>query len=234
MTLTRRLLPYAAEQHGLITTADAREAGVTAMALVMAARRGTIERVDWGIYRIPELGGDPLARLQEALLRLPGAVLTEDTALELWELADMNPRRIRVALPRKVRVRRVVPTWIELVRTTIEPEDVTYHEGLAGRARFSKDLDVAFRRDISQLEGMLAGIAVHPVGHFVVEPVGLPKPIGAIFEGRRKQAWPPALAIQPSWRHDCEQEARENDFPVTDVEEACHRVTAMIERIARV
>ena len=131
MTLTRLLLPYAVEQHGFITTADAREAGLTAMALVMAARRGTIERIDWGIYRIPELGGDPLARFQEALLRFPGAILTEDTALELWELADVNPRRIRVALPRKVRVRKAVPAWVELVRTTIEPEDITYHEGLA-------------------------------------------------------------------------------------------------------
>ena len=76
------LLLLATEQHGYVTTADARRAGLTPMALVMASKRGALERVDYGIYRVPELAGVLLARHQEALLRVPHGVLTLETALE--------------------------------------------------------------------------------------------------------------------------------------------------------
>lgn len=131
MTLYRRLLPHAADQHGLVTTEDAREEGGTLMALVMLARRGALEHVDRGIYRVPELAGDRLGQYQEALLRFPGAVLTHDTALDLHDLADVNPRRVHVTLPKGFRARKEVPPWLEIHRAGLAPADVTYHEGLA-------------------------------------------------------------------------------------------------------
>lgn len=127
----RRLLLLAAEQHGYITTADAREVGLTAMALVMADERGTLERVGYGLYRVPELAGDPLARHQEALLRIPHGALTRETALELHDLADVNPHDIQVAIAKGIRVRRALPAWIELSRGDFPLRDITYEHGLA-------------------------------------------------------------------------------------------------------
>jgi len=101
------------------------------MALVMLARRGSIEHVGRGIYRFPELAGDQLAQYQEALVRFPGAVLTHDTALLLHDLADVNPRRVHVTLSKAFRARKAIPAWMEIHRADIGPADVTDHDGLA-------------------------------------------------------------------------------------------------------
>jgi predicted transcriptional regulator of viral defense system len=131
MKLFRRLLPRAAEQHGLITTKDAREEGGTPMALVMLAQRGMLERRERGIYLVPELAGDPLEQYQEALLRLPGAILANETALDLHELCDINPRRVHVTLEPGVRIRKTLPDWLVVHRNRLEPEEVTDLHGLA-------------------------------------------------------------------------------------------------------
>ncbi len=131
MTLYRRLLPYAAEQHGYVTSQDVRAAGGTAMAVVMLAQRGVLEHVGRGIYRVPELAGDRLAQYQEALLRLPGAVLSHETALDLLDVADVNPRRVHVTLPRTFRARKEMPLWLEIHRAGLGPDDVDHYEGLA-------------------------------------------------------------------------------------------------------
>jgi hypothetical protein len=46
------------------------------------------------------------------------------------------------------------------------------------RARLSKDYDAAFRREIDQLEAILADAPSHPVGRFAVVALGKPEPIG--------------------------------------------------------
>lgn len=131
MNLYRLLLPRATEQHGLLTPADALGVGGTRAALVMLARRGALEHLSHGIYRVPELAGDPLEQHQEALLRFPGAVLSHDTALDLHDLCDINPTTLHVTLPRQSRVRKEVPSWITIHRGNRGERDITWHEGLA-------------------------------------------------------------------------------------------------------
>jgi len=46
------------------------------------------------------------------------------------------------------------------------------------RARFSRDYDAVFRRGLDQLEEVLAEAPSHPVGPFIVRPLGKPEPIG--------------------------------------------------------
>lgn len=130
MPLFRRLFARAARQHGYVTTEDARAEGGTPMALVMLARRGVLDHVDYGIYRVPELRTDPLSQYQEALLRLRGGVLSHETALELQDLADVNPRRIHVTVPPEYRIRKQIPNWIAVHHGALRPGDVTGHEGL--------------------------------------------------------------------------------------------------------
>ena len=131
MSLHRALLPLASEKHGLVTPADALAAGGTRMALVMLARRGVLERLAYGIYRVTDLAGDPLEQHQEALLRFPSGVLSHATALDLHQLCDINPATIHVTVPRRVRIRVEVPRWLTLHRGDLGDDDVTWHDGLA-------------------------------------------------------------------------------------------------------
>jgi predicted transcriptional regulator of viral defense system len=131
MNLYRLILSRAAEQHGLITPADALAVGGTRMGLVTLERRGIIERLAHGVYRISELAGDRLEQHQEALLRFPTAVLSHDTALDLHELCNINPARIHVTVPCRLRVRKKVPSWLVLHRRDLDERETAWHEGLA-------------------------------------------------------------------------------------------------------
>jgi predicted transcriptional regulator of viral defense system len=130
MTLFHRLAALAAAQHGYVTVDDARDVGGTPMALLMLAKRGTLEHVDHGLYRFPDIAVGPLAQFQEAVMRVPGAVLSHDTALELLDLADVNPRKVHVTAPRGYRVRKRLPGWLVVHHDPLDPMDATDHEGL--------------------------------------------------------------------------------------------------------
>ena len=100
------------------------------MALVMLAKRGTIKHVERGLYRFAELAGDPLAQYQEALLRVPGAVLSHDTALEIADLADVNPRGVHITVERGRRIRKHLPAWLVVHEAALDPVDIGEHDGL--------------------------------------------------------------------------------------------------------
>ena len=106
----------AADNFGLITSSEAREAGITNNELVQYAKRGRIERVGQGVYRlvkrIPEQN-DPYA-LAIALVGAD-AYLYGEAVLGMLELCPTNPAYLYVATPR--RVRRNLPDYIRLVRT---------------------------------------------------------------------------------------------------------------------
>lgn len=131
MNRYRQLVAIAADQHGLVTSAGAAAEGVQPVLLVQMARRGVLDKVARGIYRVPELAGDPLAQYQEALLLLPDAVLSHETALDLHHLCDVNPRQIHVTVAAGTRIRKTLPGWLAVHRGPLEPEDVTGHDGLA-------------------------------------------------------------------------------------------------------
>jgi predicted transcriptional regulator of viral defense system len=132
MTMYRLMLPRATEQHGLLTPADALAIGGTKLTLVQLAHRGVLERIARGVYRVPELAGDPLEQHQEALLRVPDAVLSHETALDLYDLCDINPAKIHVTVTRRLRIRRELPAWLTIHRGDLDlADDVTWHEGLA-------------------------------------------------------------------------------------------------------
>ena len=56
------------------------------------------------------------------------AYLTHEAVLAFHELAQVNPRRIRVGTPHRVRAR--MPDFIEVVRQQIDPADLTAYEGV--------------------------------------------------------------------------------------------------------
>lgn len=123
------LREVALDQYGFVTTSDAAEAGVPVVELPKLAARGGLVNVAYGVYRMTDIPATPLDQFAESLLRVgDDARLYGESVLALFGLADVNPRRITVATPR--RVRRTLPAHIEVVK--VSPEDhVAIHEGLA-------------------------------------------------------------------------------------------------------
>ena len=95
----------AAGQHGFVTTSQAEAEGVTKHSLSMLAKRGRIERVAHGVYRVPLFAPTGLERFALALLwtGCPEAALSHETALEAYGVCDVNPTEIHVTTKRRVR-----------------------------------------------------------------------------------------------------------------------------------
>lgn len=127
-----RLATVAANQQGLVTAADAREAGVDPHRLVDMERRGAIQRVSRGLYRFPLLGPDPeLGQLAEATLWADRrGILSHDTALDLHELCDINPAQIHITIPTAYRLQKPVPKLYRVHRGDLEKDERTLYEGI--------------------------------------------------------------------------------------------------------
>ena len=128
-TYRRRLRERALDQYGYVTTRDADEIGVPPGELRKLSSRGGLEHVGYGLYRfddIPRTGRD---QFMEAVLRVgPDAYLEGDAVLALHDFAVVNPRRIRVATPR--RDRRKHPDFLTVERRNVPADDRTAYEGI--------------------------------------------------------------------------------------------------------
>lgn len=121
----------AIDRYGYVTTKDAVSAGVPAVELPKLAARGGLENVAYGLYRVPDVPVTEFDQFAEALLRAgEGAYLHGESVLSLLGLADVNPRRIKVAIPR--RVRSNLPAFIELTRVDADLR-TTLYEGLSAQ-----------------------------------------------------------------------------------------------------
>jgi hypothetical protein len=114
MTKFDDIYEVAADNHGLVTSSEARAIGVSNNELVQYARRGSLVRVGQGVYRLARhvpTEADPYA-LAVALVG-EGAFLYGEAVIALLGLAPTTPGRMRVATTR--RVRRALPDYVEVV-----------------------------------------------------------------------------------------------------------------------
>ena len=128
----RSLQDLAADQFGYFTTAQAREWGVSTMALVMMAKRNTAERVSHGVYRLADYPASPLASYMEASL-WPGrvrGVVSHESVLALHGVSDVSPAAVHITVPHRYRTHRTVPGRIVLHRARLDPADVDVYEGI--------------------------------------------------------------------------------------------------------
>lgn len=127
-----KLMEIANENYGFITPDDAREAGVNPMNLVRMAERGQLERRDNALYRFPLTPAGPLDSYMEAALWPRGVegVISHESALDLYELSDVNPHRIHITVPRAHRIRRQVPASFRIHHEDLGPSDVGRFEGI--------------------------------------------------------------------------------------------------------
>lgn len=128
MTYQQQLRRIAAYQHGIITTTDADEVDVPAVALRKLAQRGTLRRIGHGVYRFDEFPRTVGSAEAEAIALVgEDAYLEGESVLALLNLGHANPARIEIATRRQVR--RNLPVWITITRRTKleETETTAYH-----------------------------------------------------------------------------------------------------------
>lgn len=118
----------AVDDFGLITSAEAREIGVTNAELVQQARRGKLVRVARGVYRMPVWPYQEAAPYAIAVKSIgPDARLFGESVIALLGLAPTDPGRMWVASPR--RARRDVGEGVRIIRCC--PDDpVRFYDGV--------------------------------------------------------------------------------------------------------
>jgi predicted transcriptional regulator of viral defense system len=129
----KTLYEIAEDNYGFVTVEEGRRAGVRPQRLAEMARRGALRREGFALYRLDPFPSHELDSYRKATLwpyPIEG-VLGHETALDLYELSDVNPAKIHVTLPSDYRIRRrEVPALSVLHHDDLDERDVTHHEGL--------------------------------------------------------------------------------------------------------
>ena len=108
MTKFDDIFEIAADNHGLITSAQARMVGVSNNELVQYARRGRITKVGHGLYQLSRWVPGKNDTYAWAVASVgPNALLYGESVIAMLELASTNPNRVYVATP--IRTRKKLP-----------------------------------------------------------------------------------------------------------------------------
>ncbi len=157
------LWEIAASRNGVVTVAEAEDAGVPAVEVRKLAARGALRAYGQGVYTHRDV---PTTRFTEPTIAVAlaggGAFLHRESVLDLLRLGQFNPPKVRVGTRR--RVRRTLPEWMELENRLDVPDgDLTHYEGVPAttvrraladmRDRMPPDrweavVDAALRRDL--------------------------------------------------------------------------------------
>lgn len=124
------LWEIAASRNGVVTVAEAEDAGVPAVEVRKLAARGALRACGQGVYAHREV---PVTSFTEPMIAVAlageGAFLHRESVLHLLGVGQFNPPKVRVGTRR--RVRRRLPGWMELEnRPDVPDEDLTRYEGV--------------------------------------------------------------------------------------------------------
>ena len=117
------LFQLASEQRGYFTASQAREYGYSRSLLTYHTKTGTFQRAYTGVYRFRDYPSTPREELVAAWLAVgkDSAVVSHDSALELWNLSDLIPDASHLTVPR---TRRHLPALPGVrIHTTTRPLD---------------------------------------------------------------------------------------------------------------
>jgi predicted transcriptional regulator of viral defense system len=125
-----RLYEIASGQEGLLTTAQAAEAGYSTALLVKYVRNGRLLHVRRGIYRLAHFPAGAHEDLVVFWLwSEQQGVFSHETALSLHQLSDVLPTRVHLTLPASWAKRRLrVPVELGLHFADLAPAERTWFE----------------------------------------------------------------------------------------------------------
>lgn len=130
MTYREDLWEIAASRHGVVTTAEAEDAGVAAVEVRKLAARGALCGHGQGVYTHRQVPATSFTQPMIATdLAGPGSFLHRESVLDLLGIGQFNPPKVRVGTRR--RVRRTLPGWMDLEnRPNLPDEDLTMLDGV--------------------------------------------------------------------------------------------------------
>ncbi len=116
-----KLFSLASQQAGYFTAEQAKDSGFSRQLVSHHVRQGTFLRVRRGLYRLTRF---PPSSYEEVIAAWLGfdpehAVASHETALQLFELADVVPNTIHLTAPRSYRSRKAPPGVT--VHTVLKP-----------------------------------------------------------------------------------------------------------------
>jgi len=115
-------------QAGYFTTAQAKRAGYSRGLVAHHAKTGAFERIRWGVYRLRRFPSSPREDLYIAWLEAGArAVVSHDSALELYGLSDLLPAQTHITLPRTSSRRR---SGIRMHTTDLNANEIAVRDGL--------------------------------------------------------------------------------------------------------
>lgn len=122
-----RIVERAGAQHGFVRTEDLDEMVIPQVYIRKLTTSGRAEHRARGLYRLTAIPVTANDEYHEAVLWAgEGAAVTGEAALALWDLADVNPRRIEVAIPVGKRRRRHDTGRFRVSTAQLRPEDVDF------------------------------------------------------------------------------------------------------------
>jgi predicted transcriptional regulator of viral defense system len=125
------LLERAQDQYGYLTPDDARALDIDPTQLRLMASRDTLEHLGHGLYRMREVPPTPLDSYMEAVLRTGRrGVISHETALDLYEVSDVNPASIHLTVPKGFRTRKQLPRSYRLHFADLPADAVSSYEGI--------------------------------------------------------------------------------------------------------
>jgi len=114
------LFDLASEQYGYFTADQASRCGYAPNVLAYHAKRGAFQRVHHGVYRFRDYPFSPREDVVAAWLAIGKdvAVVSHESALNLWDLSDGVPDDVHVTVPRARRSLARRPPLGVIVHTT--------------------------------------------------------------------------------------------------------------------
>lgn len=96
MAIPNALQSIMTQNGGVITTAQANEAGISNERMRLFVKSGELERVAFGIYMLPD---EYVDKMYISQLRRPKIIYSHETALFLHDLTDRDPINYTVTVP---------------------------------------------------------------------------------------------------------------------------------------
>lgn len=132
MTHYEMLYDIAADNYGIVTAREAKAEGISDKEMSAITSRGRMRRLGYGVYKIVDYIPVENDCYAEAVTLVgEGAYLFGESVLGMLKLAPVNPTRILVGSPR--RVRKTLPKHIRIIRPSREIAPTDY-EGIASES----------------------------------------------------------------------------------------------------
>jgi hypothetical protein len=171
-------------QAGVVTTSQAEECGFSESAIRQHVRAGRWQRLHRTIYWTHSGPPPRSALLWAALLRAGrDAVLSHETAAELWGLVDAPSDPIQVSVPSDRRVRSV-----KGIRVHVRRAQPSTHPAREPRRTTVEQTVVDLTQQASDVDGAIAWIA-----RACAKRLTRPERLAAAFAAQRRLRWREAL-----------------------------------------